>query len=373
MANRAIVYRLYPDKEQDILLRKTFGCARLVYNTILATQIERYEQGQKRLSKDDANNHCNKNLKKEFPFLKEVDKFALTNSIYHVDTAYKRFFEHLGGFPKFKAKHISRKSYTTNYTNGNIKVGDGYVQLPKLGKVKAVIHRLPKDGWAITSATVAQNKDGSYQVSVLFEYDKTAVQPASVDTADSIGLDYKSDGLYTDSNGSVCGMPHYFMESQPRLAKAQRRLKGMKQGSHNYARYRKRIARIHRHIANQRKDFLHKQSSAITKQYDTVCVENLNMRAMSDKAHGNGKATLDNGYGMFLDMLEYKLAEKGGHLVRVDKWYPSSQICCRCGERHPEMKNLRIRRMYCRCGNTIDRDYNAALNIQAEGIRMLTA
>lgn len=126
-------------------------------------------------------------------------------------------------------------------------------------------------------------------------------------------------------------------------------------------------------MANQRKDFLQKGSTAIAKQYDHVCVEDLNMKAMSNKGFGNGKATLDNGYGMFLKMLDYKLEEKGGSLVKVSKWFPSSQTCSCCGALHPEMKDLSIRTMRCSCGCKIDRDYNAAINIKKEGLRLLSA
>ena len=189
----------------------------------------------------------------------------------------------------------------------------------------------------------------------------------------TIGLDYKSDGLYTDSEGNTCGMPHYYRKSAEHLAKAQRKLKHMTVGSSNYNKQLKRIAKIHRHTANQRKDFLHKQSTAIAKQYNCVCVENLNMKSMSNVGFGNGKATLDNGYGMFLNMLEYKLKDKGGYLIKVDKWFPSSQICSCCGTLHPKMKDLSIRTMHCVCGYVLDRDYNAAINIKKEGLRLLSA
>ena len=131
------------------------------------------------------------------------------------------------------------------------------------------------------------------------------------------------------------------------------------------------IAKISRHIANQRKDNLHKLSTEIANQYDVVCVEDLNMRAMANKGFGNGKATLDNGYGMFLSMLEYKLSDRNKFLVKVDKWFPSSRICHCCGNLHPEMKDLRLRIMQCDCGLTVNRDQNAAINIKNEGLRIL--
>lgn len=372
MENKAIMYAIYPNKIQDIQCQKTFGCCRFVYNQMLTVQKERHKNGEKHLSKFRANTYCNHHLKTTYPFLREVDKFALTNAIYHLSDGYDRFFQRLGRFPKYKKKHKSKKSYTTNITGKNIEIGENYIKLPKLGKVKAKIHRKPGKDWKIKSATITQNGDDTYQVSVLFEYEKVIV-PVRITESTAIGLDYKSDGLYTDSKGNICGMPHYYRDSAKRLAKAQRKLRHMNIGSNNYRKQQKRIAKIHRHIANQRKDFLQKQSTAITKQYHCVCVETLNMRAMSNKGFGNGRATMDNGYGMFLDMLEYKLQEKGGRFIKVDKWFPSSQICNQCGKAHPEMKDLSIRVMVCDCGYVLDRDHNAALNIKREGLRLLTA
>ena len=374
MANKAIVYSIYPNSIQNEQCQKTFGCCRFVYNQMLTVQQNRHKSSEKHLSKMSANTYCNQHLKIDYPFLKEVDKFALTNAIYHLSDGYDRFFKHIGRFPKYKNKHKAKKSYTTNFTNGNIEIADSYVKLPKLGKVKAKIHRKPNADWKIKSATVTQNRDNSYQVSVLFEYEEVVLYAPVTETT-TVGLDYKSDGLYVSSDGDICGMPHYYRKSAEKLAKAQRKLKHMTVGSNNYNKQQKRIARIHRHTANQRKDFLHKKSTAIAKQYSCVCVEDLNMRAMSNRGFGNGKATLDNGYGMFLNMLEYKLKDRGGCLIKVDKFFPSSQLCNCCGFRNPILKDLSIRHWDCpNCGTTnIDRDINAALNIKHEGLRLLSA
>lgn len=339
---------------------------------MLTVQQNRHKVNEKYLSRISANTYCNQNLKTNYPFLKEVDKFALTNAIYHLADGYDRFLKHLGRFPKYKKKHKAKKSYTTNFTNNNIEIGDNYIKLPKLGKVKAKVHRKPNDNWKIKSATITQNKDNTYQVSILFEYeDKVLYAPITSQT--TIGLDYKSNGLYVDSNGNKCNMPHYYRESAEKLAKAQRKLKHMTIGSNNYNKQQKRISKIHRHTANQRRDFLHKESTAIAKQYTCVCVENLNMRAMSNKGFGNGKATLDNAYGTFLSMLEYKLKDRGGYLIKVEKFYPSSQLCHHCGYRNPSLKDLKIRKWDCpQCGyQGIDRDYNAAINIKVRGLEIL--
>ena len=192
-----------------------------------------YKNGKKHLSKLSANSYCTQHLKKEYPFLTEVDKFALNNAVFHLADSYNRFFKKQCGFPKYKNKHRTKKTYTTNFTNGNIVVGDSYIKLPKLGKVKAKIHRVPNTDWKLKSATITQNSDDSYQVSILFEYEAKELY-ATVTPMSTLGLDYKSDGLYVDSNGNNCGMPHYYRLSQDKLAKAQRKLKHKTIGSNNY-------------------------------------------------------------------------------------------------------------------------------------------
>jgi putative transposase len=373
VSNKAIVFRLYPNKKQKEQLQKTFGCTRFVYNQMLTVQEDRYKNDLSHLSKFSANAYCNQTLKKNFEWLKEVDKFAITNSIYHLEDGYTRFFNKLGKKPKYKNKHKAKKSYTTNYTSNNIEIGSNYIKLPKLKKVKAKIHRSPDTDWIIKSATVTQNRDNTYQVSVLFEYKTPVISKALVSDNTVLGLDYKSDGLYVDSNGNKADMPHYYRKSQNNLAKQQRKLKHKVVSSNNYYKQQLRVAKTHRHTANQRKDYLHKKSTEIANRYSYVIVEDLDMKAMSNKGFGNGKATLDNGNGMFLTMLDYKLKDRGGQLVKIDKWFPSSQLCCNCGYRNPQMKDLSIRVYKCPiCGMVKDRDYNSAINIKKEGIRLLT-
>ena len=319
--------------------------------------------------------------KKDYPFLKEVDSLALANVQLNLQAAFRNCFSKTRkkktGFPKFKSKRHSRKAYTTNNQKGTVALMDNrYIKLPKIGKVKAVIHRQPEADWIIKSATVSQDSDGKYYASVLFEF--ADIVPAyTADITNAVGLDYASDSLYVDDKGNTGTNHKYYRESHKKLARAQRilsRRQGSKKGetkSSNYIKQLRKINKIHRHIANQRLDHLHKQSTEIANQYDVVCVENLNMRSMANKGFGNGKATLDNGYGMFLSMLEYKLLERGKHFIKVDKWFPSSQICHCCGTLHPEMKDLSIRTMQCNCGITIGRDQNAAINIKNEGLRIL--
>lgn len=374
-ANIAFKYRITPNKEQKGLFSKTFGCCRKVWNLMKADRDSAYQKNKETIHPTPAQ------YKKEFPFLKEVDSLALANVQLNQNRAYNEFFKSCKnktrhrGFPKFKSAKKSKRSYTTNNQGGTIYVGDGFIRLPKVGNVKAIIHRMPEPDWKLKSATISQQSDGSYYCSVLYEYDNE-VKSVALDKDNAIGLDYKSDGLYVDSNGNKPPLHKYYRQSQKKLAKLQRRLShkvGFRKGeakSNNYLKQQMKVNKLHCHIANQRKDYLHKKSTEIANQYDIVCVENLNMKAMSNKGFGNGKATMDNGYGMFLNMLEYKLENRGKRLIKVDKYFPSSQTCYACGEVHSEMKDLSKRYFHCKCGYDNDRDINAALNIKREGLRM---
>ena len=376
MANKAIKYRAYPTTEQSVMFAKTFGCCRKVYNLMLSDKIEGYKITGKFPTVTPAK------YKKDYPYLKEVDSLALANKQMDLQAAFRNTFSKSrkknNGFPKFKSAKHSRKAYTTNNQKGTVAIIDNrFIKLPKVGNIKAIIHRIPASNWMIKSATVSQESDGKYYISILFEF-TDVVNPYVADKTNAIGLDYASDGLYVDSNGNVGTNHKYYRESHEKLAKAQRRLSRM-QGSkkhetksNNYIKQLRKVNKIHRQIANQRLDNLHKISTEIANQYDVVCVESLNMRSMANHVFGNGKATLDNGYGMFLSMLEYKLSDRNKYLVKVDKWFPSSQICHCCGTLHPEMKDLVIRKMICDCGLTISRDQNAAINILNEGLRLLT-
>ena len=374
MTNRAIKYRAYPTTEQSVMFAKTFGCCRKVYNLMLSDKIESYKSTGKFVTVTPAK------YKKDYPYLREVDSLALANKQMDLQEAFRNCFSKSrkknNGFPKFKSAKHTRKSYTTNNQKGTVAITNNSIRLPKIGHVKAIIHRKPDDNWSIKSATVSQESDGKFYISVLFEIADT-INTYVADTTNAIGLDYASDGLYVDNNGNVGTNHKYYRESHDKLAKAQRRLSHMQGArkheikSKNYIKQLRKLNKIHRHISNQRLDNLHQISTKIANLYDVVCVESLNMKSMSNKGFGNGKATLDNGYGMFLSMLEYKLSERNKYLVKVDKWFPSSQICHCCGEIHPEMKNLTIRTMKCDCGLTISRDQNAAINILREGLRIL--
>ena len=371
--NKAIKYRLYPTTEQIIMFAKTFGCCRKVYNLMLSDKIDSYEETGSFIKTTPAQ------YKTEYPYLKEVDSLALANVQLNLESAFKNHFSKTrkkkNGFPKFKSAKRSRKSYKTNNQKGSVAIVNNSIKLPKIGLVKAKIHRHPEENWSLKSATISKESDNTYYVSLLFEYECEIKEVPISDKV--IGLDYASNGLYVDHSGNVGTNHKYYRESQKKLAKEQRKLSrkiGSKKNeskSNNYLKQLKKVNKIHRHISNQRLDNLHKVSTEIVNQYDIVCVETLDMKSMSNKDFGNGKATFDNGYGMFLNLLEYKLSDRGKYFVKVDKWFPSSQKCHCCGKIHPEMKDLKIRTMECDCGTIISRDQNAAINIKKEGLRIL--
>ena len=367
--NRAIKYRIKPNKAQEQLLQQTFGCVRLVYNHYLGDRKEAYDNNGTSLNYYDNANDL-KRLKNELPFLKDVDSISLQQCLRHLDTAYKNFFrDKKVGFPRFKSKKNNHKSYSTVCVNENISIESKHIKLPKIGKVKMVCHRPVPDDWKLKSVTVSQEPDGKYYVSVLFEYVTSIVE---VPSKTILGLDYSMSSLYVDSDGNSCGYPKFYKQALDRLAREQRKLSKMEKGSNNYYKQRKKVARLHKHISNQRKDFLHKQSTEIANRVDTVCIENLDMKKMSQE-YNFGKTISDNGWGLFTNYLEYKLRDRGKHYVKIDKFYPSSQICHCCGFKNEEIKDFAIRKWTCpKCKNEHDRDVNAAINIRNEGIKYLS-
>lgn len=364
--NRAIKYRLYPTEEQKQLLSINFGHARFVYNKTLEEQINLYKNSKSHMSANTAKKWLVSNLKANNPFLYEADSVALQYSIESLDLAYKSFFNKSSGFPKFKKKD-NTQSYTTKVTNNNIKIVDNYIKVPKIGYIKIKRHRTPQSGWVLKRITITKDCTDKYYVACNFEYE-TDVTPKEITTV--IGLDYKSDGLYCDSNGIICHMPKFYKASQKKLAKLQKSLSRKKLNSNNYKKAKIKVAKLHDKISNQRKDFLHKESLKIANSYDLVCIETLDLKsiASSKSKYKLGKATNDNGFNMFVSFLEYKLSDRGKQLIRVDKFYPSTQICSECGQRHKMSLDERIFR--CNCGLVIDRDFNAAINIKNEGLRL---
>ena len=286
-----------------------------------------------------------------------------------MQTAYKNFFKDKSiGFPKFKSKKSGHHSYTTNFVNGNIKLNDRTIVLPKLKTVRIKKHRQVPSDYILKSVTVSQEPNGNYYVSILFEY-SVDIKP-QYDASKAIGLDFSMSELYVSSEGFTAEYPRYYRKSQEKLAKAQRILSHREKGSKNYYKQKRKIAKIHSKIANQRKDFLHKQSRQITNAYDVICIESLNMKAMSQSLHF-GKSVADNGWGMFISFIDYKQAEQGKILVKVDRRYPSSKTCSACGYKNDGLQ-LKDRFWVCpECNTFHNRDENASYNIKNEGLRIL--
>ena len=363
--NKAYKFRIYPNAEQQIILTKTFGCVRFIYNQMLSDKINHYEETKQKLNNTPAQ------YKSKFPWLKEVDSLALANAQMNLQTAYNSFFRNTKiGFPKFKSKKSNRRSYTTNCVNGNISIDNGFLKLPKVGLVKLKQHRLILSNYKFKSVTISQTPSGKYYASVLFEYEN---QIQEQELHDFLGLDFSMHGLYKDSNGNEPTYPRYYRQAEERLKREQRKLSLMQKGSKNRSKQRIKVANLHEKVANQRKDFLHKQSRQIANAYDCVCIENLDMRSMSQSLNF-GKSVTDDGWGMFVTFLKYKLEETGKRLVKVNKFFASSQICNVCGYKNTATKNLSIRAWDCpECGTHHNRDINAAINIRNEGMRLVLA
>lgn len=329
---------------------------------MLADRIRSFEKTGQMLNNTPAQ------YKKEFEWLKEVDSLALANAQLNLNQAFQNHFrDKTFGFPNFKGRKNSTRSYTTNCVNNNIRLKKGSIVLPKLKAVKIRQHREIPAGYTLKSVTVSQVPTGAYYVSMLYAYESQieAVKPVTF-----IGLDYSMTQLYVPSEGEPAQYPRYYRQSLEKLKREQRKLSHCQKRSKNRNKQRLKVARIHEKVANQRKDFLHKQSRQITNAADVVCIEDLNMKGLS-QALNFGKSVSDNAFGTFVTLLDYKLREQGKQLVKIDKWFPSSKKCSCCGAVKKEL-SLSKRTYRCeRCGAVIDRDYNASINIRNEGMRLV--
>ena len=365
---RAYRYRICPDREQRRLFAKTFGCCRFLYNRMLSDKISWYGEHKEMLRTTPAQ------YKNEYTWLKEVDSLALANVQLHLERAYRNFFQKpKTGFPGYKSKRQPRQSYTTNVVNGNIRIEGNRLRLPKAGMVKIILHRKIPAEAKLKSVTITREASGKYYASILCELPEPENQGRGVraEEAKILGIDYAMQGMGVFSDGSRAEYPGYLRAAQEKLAREQRKLSHCRKGSRNYEKQRRRVALCHEKIRNQRTDYQHKLTRKIADSFDAVAVEDLDMRGLSQCLH-LGKGVMDNAYGSFLQKLTYKLEERGGKLIRIDRWYPSSQICSGCGHIHPEVKSLSVREWLCDwCLEIHDRDENAAVNIREEGRRML--
>ena len=374
---KAYKFRIYPTEEQEIFFAKTFGCVRKVYNLMLDDRKKAYEEVKNDPSKKMTFPTPAK-YKKEFPFLKEVDSLALANAQLHLDKAYKNFFRDKSvGFPRFKSKKNPVQSYTTNNQNGTVALIDSkFIKVPKLKSlVRIKLHRQPKG--MIKSATISRHSSGKYYISLLCKEEISELPK----TNSAIGIDLGitdfailSDGQKIDNNKFTSKMEKKLKREQRKLSK--RALLAKNKGiplseAKNYQKQKRKVARLHEKVMNQRTDFLNKLSTEIIKNHDIICIEDLNVKGML-RNHKLARSISDVSWSSFVAKLQYKADWYGREIIKVDTWFPSSQICSECGHKDGK-KSLDIREWTCPiCHTHHDRDINASINILTEGLRIQT-
>lgn len=365
---KAYKYRIYPNKQQEELIQKTFGCCRFVYNQTLAYRKDKYEKEKISASRIDCNNWKNQFLKKEYEWLNEVDKFALDNAIINMDAAYQKFFKEHAGYPKFKSKHNRKKSYITNFTNNNIEVSfeNNKIKLPKLKWIKVKIHR--EFIGKIKSATVLQVPSGKYYVSILVETEHVPMES----TGTVIGIDLGIKDLLITSDGEKFDNIRVTKKYEKKLAKEQRKLAHKVKRGKNYEKQRIKVAKIYEKTHNTRLDYLHKISHKLISENQAIISEDLGVSNMV-KNHSLAKAISDCGWYELTRQLQYKAGWNNRQYIKIGRFVPSSQVCSCCGYRNPGTKDLSIREWTCpNCKTVNDRDINAAINILNEGLRLLS-
>ena len=374
---KAYKFRIYPTEEQEIFFAKTFGCVRKVYNLMLNDRKKAYEEVKNDPSKKMTFPTPAK-YKEEFPFLKEVDSLALANAQLHLDKAYKNFFRNKSvGFPRFKSKKNPVQSYTTNNQNGTVALIDSkFIKVPKLKSlIRIKLHRQPKG--MIKSAIVSRHASGKYYISLLCKEEINELPK----TNSAIGIDLGitdfailSDGQKIDNNRFTSKMEKKLKREQRKLSK--RALLAKNKGiplseAKNYQKQKRKVARLHEKVMNQRTDFLNKLSTEIIKNHDIICIEDLNVKGML-RNHKLARSISDVSWSSFVAKLQYKADWYGREIIKVDTWFPSSQICSECGHKDGK-KSLDIREWTCPiCHTHHDRDINASINILTEGLRIQT-
>ena len=360
MIRKAYKYRIYPNKTQREYFAKVFGCVRFFYNKSLSDMNELYK------SKGIFKNITPTSYKEDYPFLKEVDSLALCNAQINRNMAFKSFFKKRNVFPDYKSKRHDQ-SYTTN-NQGSVKfsTNDRYISIPKCSRIRIKKHR---DFYGdIKSITINKTTDEKYYISLLVEEETESIN--LMDNA--IGLDLGLKELIVDSDGKKYKNHKFLTKSQEKLAREQRKLSNMVKGSSNRNKQRIKVARIHRHINNQRNDYLHKLSKKIIDENQIICIEDLKVKNMMNDSK-LARNISDVSWSRFVSMLIYKADWYGRKVIKVPPTYPSSQLCSKCSYKNSITKDLAIRKWTCpKCGSIHDRDINAARNILSKGIEILT-
>ncbi|WP_163578767.1 IS200/IS605 family element RNA-guided endonuclease TnpB [Gracilibacillus thailandensis] len=375
LVNKAYKFRIYPTKEQERQIAKTIGCSRFVFNHFLAKWNDTYQETGKGLTY----NACSAqlpHLKEEWSWLKEVDSIALQSSLKNLSDAFSRFFKQQTKAPQLKSKKHPVQSYTTKHTNGNISIKGNQIKLPKLGFVRFAKSREVEG--RILNATIRRNPSGKYFSSILVV---TEVQPFK-ETESAIGLDLGITDFAILSDGQNVDNHRFTTKMEKKLKREQRKLSRRAQhaknngtdllDAQNYQKQKQKVARLYEKVMNQRADFLNKLSTDLIKNHDVICIEDLNTKGML-RNHKLAKSIADVSWSSFVSKLTYKAAWYGKTIVKISKWFPSSQLCSTCGY-HDGKKSLEIREWTCPvCHTHHDRDVNASKNILAEGLRMIAS
>ena len=371
MIHKAFKYRIYPNQLQQRILAGIFGCVRFVYNFFLAMRKQEYLLNYANVSY----NRCSEELtllkqNSDYRWLQDADSTALQSALRDLDDAFKNMFEHRSGYPKFKSKKEHHDSYTSKNNYNSITVTDKAVKLPKLGLVKAKISR-PVEG-RILSASVEHTPSGKYYVSVLCECE----EPEKLSGGDAVGIDLGlSDFAVLSDDFTHIPNPEPLHKLLKKLKHEQRVLSRKTKGSHRYEIQRIRISRLHEKISAYRNDHHQKLATDLIRKYRIIGTENLDVRQLlSDNRSDDARRISDSGWRSFVSMLEYKAEWYGRKVIKVRRFYPSSQICHDCGYQYPEVKEKRLKIWTCpKCGKVHQRDENASLNIRDEALRILTA